>query len=82
MLFVGVWQYSYVVFSNVTWPRLFKHWILYPVDKYYGNKICHPLDSDLSGGQHYPTFEQPDPDVSMNVIKTNKQTNKQTLKLV
>ena len=22
----------------------------YPADKYYGNQLCYPLDSDLSGG--------------------------------
>ena len=22
----------------------------YPVDKYYGNQLCYPLDSDLYGG--------------------------------
>ena len=22
----------------------------YPMDKYYGNQLCYPLDSDLSGG--------------------------------
>ena len=27
------------------------HWInQYPVDKYYGNQLRYPLDSDLSGG--------------------------------
>ena len=33
----------------------------YPADKYYGNQLRYPLDSDLSGGQRYPTFEQPEP---------------------
>ena len=33
----------------------------YPADKYYGNQLRYPLDSDLSGGQRYPTFEQPGP---------------------
>ena len=38
------------------------HWINhYPADKYYGNQLRYPLDSDLSGGQCYPTFEQPGP---------------------
>ena len=31
----------------------------YPADKYYGNQLRSPLDSDLSGGLRYPTFEQP-----------------------
>ena len=34
----------------------------YPADKYYGNQLRYPLDSDLSGGQRYPTFEQPGPE--------------------
>ena len=33
----------------------------YPADKYYGNQLRYPLDGDLSGGQRYPTFEQPGP---------------------
>ena len=33
----------------------------YPMDKYYGNQLRYPLDSDFSGGQRYPTFEQPGP---------------------
>ena len=33
----------------------------YPADKYYGNQLRLPLDSDLSGGLRYPTFEQPRP---------------------
>ena len=33
----------------------------YPADKYYGNQLRSPLDSDLSGGLRYPTFEQPRP---------------------
>ena len=35
----------------------------YPADKYYGNQLRSPLDSDLSGGSRYPTFEQPGPAV-------------------
>ena len=35
----------------------------YPVDKYYGNQLRYPLDSDLSCGKRYPTFEQPGPEV-------------------
>ena len=34
----------------------------YPADKYYGNQLRYPLDSDLSGGLRYPTFEQPGPE--------------------
>ena len=33
----------------------------YPADKCYGNQLCYPLDSHLSGGLRYPTFEQPGP---------------------
>ena len=29
----------------------------YPVDKYLGNQLCYPMDSDLSSGKHYPPFE-------------------------
>ena len=36
----------------------------YPADKYYGNQLRSPLDSDLSGGLRYPTFEQPRPSVT------------------
>ena len=35
----------------------------YPGDKYYGNQLRYPADSDLSCGYRYPTFEQPGPDV-------------------
>ena len=35
----------------------------YPRDKYYGNQLRYPLNSDLSGGQRYPTFENPGPGV-------------------
>ena len=35
------------------------HWINhYPVDRVVCFINTHPLDSDLSGGQHYPAFEQ------------------------
>ena len=34
----------------------------YPAYKYYGNQLRYPLDSDLSGGLRYPTFEQPGPE--------------------
>ena len=36
-------------------------WInLYPVDNAIGFPNTYPLDSDFSGGQRYPTFEQPE----------------------
>ena len=35
------------------------HWInCYSADKCWQNKLRYPLDSDLSGGQRYPLFEQ------------------------
>ena len=37
----------------------------YPADKYYGNQLRYSLDSDLSGGQRYPTFEQPWPGLEL-----------------
>ena len=30
----------------------------YVVDKYWENQLHYPLDRDLSGGWHYPSFEQ------------------------
>jgi len=35
----------------------------YPEDKYYKNQSRYPLDSNLSSGYHYPSFEQLGPDV-------------------
>ena len=29
----------------------------YPADKYYWNQLRYPLDSNLSSGQRYQTFE-------------------------
>ena len=47
----------------------------YPVDRYYGNQLRHLLDSDLAGGQRYPTFEQPGPEISFkNISKSSYQT--------
>ena len=40
------------------------HWIninLYSVDNAIDFPNTYPLDRDLSGGQHYPTSEQPEP---------------------
>ena len=40
------------------------HWInLYPLDSAVGFPITYPLNSDLTGGKHYPSFEQPGPEV-------------------
>ena len=40
----------------------------YPANNTIG--VCNtcPLDSDLSGGQCYPTFEQPGPEENGNVL--------------
>ena len=37
----------------------------YPADKYYGKRLRYSLDSDLSAGYHYPTFERLGPDKSL-----------------
>ena len=43
-------------------------WInLYPVGNAIGFPNTYPLDSDLSGGYSYPTFEQPGPGPSMKL---------------
>ena len=35
------------------------HWInRHLEDKYYENELHYPMDSDLSSGKRYPTFEQ------------------------
>ena len=45
------------------------HWInRYSVGKWYQNKVHYPLDSDLSGGENYPLFEQPGSDL-VSVVK-------------
>ena len=36
---------------------------LYPVYSTIGFPNIYPLDGDLSGGQHYPSFEQPGPGI-------------------
>ena len=36
-------------------------------NKYIGFHNTYPLDSDLSGGQSYPTFEQPGPEVPVYI---------------
>ena len=35
----------------------------YPADNSIGFASVYPLDSDLSGGQRYPSFEQLGPDL-------------------
>ena len=43
--------------------QLFKRWINhYPLDNSIGFASVYLLDSDLSGGQRYPSFEQLGPD--------------------
>ena len=44
----------------------------YPADKYYGNQLRYPPDSDLSGGQRYPTFEQPGPGILLYIERVQK----------
>jgi len=49
--------------TKVTQPKeifstLFHPINRYPVDKRLQNKPRYPLYSDLSGGEHYPPFEQ------------------------
>ena len=39
----------------------------YPVDKEIDFPNIYPLDSDLSGGQRYTKFEQPEPDLSVTL---------------
>ena len=34
----------------------------YPADSVIDFRSTYPLDSNLSGGQRYPTFEQPGPE--------------------
>ena len=45
-------------------PTEFKDWITinhYSADSVVCFVNTYPLDSDLSGGYHYPSFEQPGP---------------------
>ena len=44
------------------WPQLFNSWIGYPEEKCYQNLFSRLLDSDLSNGEWYPTFENLGPD--------------------
>ena len=34
----------------------------------------YPLDSDLSGGYRYPTFEQPGPERQLTTARANQKT--------
>ena len=47
------------------------HRLNYQVDKYYGNQLRYPLDSDFSKGYHYPPLEQPGP-VGLRLIDLEK----------
>ena len=51
----------------------------YPGDKYYGNQLRYPADSDLSCGYRYPTFEQPGPDVFFSVSMKQRPLRKKNL---
>ena len=42
------------------------HITLYPLDSAIGSPNTYQLDSDLSSGQCYPSFEQQGPDVCTN----------------
>ena len=51
--------------------QLLNNWGLinhYPVDSAIGFPNINPMDSDLSGGERYPTFEQPGPDRQSNTL--------------
>ena len=37
--------------------------VVQKADNTVGFPITYPLDSDLTGGKHYPSFEQPGPEV-------------------
>ena len=49
--------------KKVTWAQLSKHWIALSITiqsmSTRKKKLCYPVDSELSGGWCYPTFEQP-----------------------
>ena len=48
---------------------MFKCWINhYPLDNSIGFASVCPLDSDLSGGQRHPSFEQLGPGVEIGVF--------------
>ena len=51
--------------------QLLNNWGLinhYPLDDVIGFPNINTLDSDLSGGERYPTFEQPGPDRQSNTL--------------
>ena len=51
--------------------QLLNNWGLinhYPLDDVIGFPDINTLDSDLSGGERYPTFEQPGPDRQSNTL--------------
>ena len=49
--------------KKVPWAQLSKHWIALSITiqsmSTRKKKLCYPVDSELSGGWCYPTFEQP-----------------------
>ena len=68
---MSIWKFT---FSNINTPEtscsiLLEGWInaihwinLYKLDGIIGFPNSYLLDSDLSGGQGYPTFKQPEPE--------------------
>ena len=42
----------------------------YPVDSVIDFRNTYPLDSDLSCGERYPTFDQPRPQYSSQIVET------------
>ena len=48
------------------------HWINHcPLDNSIGFARVYSLDSDLSGGQRYPSFEQLGPGLCVSIIKSS-----------
>ena len=56
------------------------HWINhYPSDKYQGNQLRYPaVDSDLSGGQRYSSFDQLAPDGDQHQISPGNNKDSST----
>ena len=47
---------------------------------FFGNQLCYPVNSDFSGGQRCPPFEQLGPDKDINQISLKKMLNFLNLK--
>ena len=78
-------RYLYIIFLFLQWvcksgPSCLKGGQCYPLDKSLscGQRNClllHLLDSDSSGEQPYPTFEQPGPEIygnGLGVVRCDK----------